>query len=39
VWTTRSRGGAGAVREFSEKLLKARGQWTALVDEYIAKRS
>lgn len=39
VWTTRSRGGAGAVREFSEKLLKARGQWTALVDEYVAKRS
>jgi 3-deoxy-D-manno-octulosonate 8-phosphate phosphatase (KDO 8-P phosphatase) len=39
VWTTRARGGAGAVREFAEKLLKARGQWTSLVAEYVAKRS
>lgn len=39
LWTTRSCGGAGAVREFAEKLLTARGQWTALVAEYVARRS
>lgn len=38
-WTTRSPGGSGAVREFAEKLLKARGQWTGLVAEYVAQRS
>jgi 3-deoxy-D-manno-octulosonate 8-phosphate phosphatase (KDO 8-P phosphatase) len=30
--------GAGAVREFAEALLKARGDWTTVVDGYLAKR-
>jgi 3-deoxy-D-manno-octulosonate 8-phosphate phosphatase (KDO 8-P phosphatase) len=38
VWVTTNHGGQGAVREFTETLLKARGQWTQLVDEYVAKR-
>jgi 3-deoxy-D-manno-octulosonate 8-phosphate phosphatase (KDO 8-P phosphatase) len=37
-WVTRNRGGDGAVREFSEALLKARGDWVRLVDEYVSKR-
>jgi 3-deoxy-D-manno-octulosonate 8-phosphate phosphatase (KDO 8-P phosphatase) len=32
-------GGFGAVREFAEILLHARGQWDALVEEYVAARS
>ncbi len=32
-------GGFGAVREFAELLLKARGQWDALVERYVAERS
>jgi 3-deoxy-D-manno-octulosonate 8-phosphate phosphatase (KDO 8-P phosphatase) len=32
-------GGAGAVREFAELLLKARGEWKALADAYVAERS
>jgi 3-deoxy-D-manno-octulosonate 8-phosphate phosphatase (KDO 8-P phosphatase) len=38
LWTTANQGGHGAVREFTEALLNARGQWTQLVDEYVAKR-
>jgi len=37
-WTTKGRGGEGAVREFAEELLKARGDWVRLVDEYVSKR-
>jgi len=37
-WRTRRAGGAGAVREFAEALLKARGDWAAAVDGYLAKR-
>ena len=37
-WTTKARGGDGAVREFAEELLKARGDWVRLVDEYVSKR-
>jgi 3-deoxy-D-manno-octulosonate 8-phosphate phosphatase (KDO 8-P phosphatase) len=33
------RGGEGAVREFTELLLKARGEWTELVEEYVTLRS
>jgi 3-deoxy-D-manno-octulosonate 8-phosphate phosphatase (KDO 8-P phosphatase) len=33
------RGGQGAVREFTEMLLRARGDWGELVDEYVATRS
>jgi 3-deoxy-D-manno-octulosonate 8-phosphate phosphatase (KDO 8-P phosphatase) len=32
-------GGAGAVREFVERLLKARGEWDGLVESYVAERS
>jgi 3-deoxy-D-manno-octulosonate 8-phosphate phosphatase (KDO 8-P phosphatase) len=33
------RGGHGAVREFAERLLRARGQWDGIVDAYVAERS
>ena len=32
-------GGAGAVREFAELLLKARGEWDASVERYVQSRS
>ena len=32
-------GGHGAVREFCERLLKARGAWEATWQEYVAERS
>jgi 3-deoxy-D-manno-octulosonate 8-phosphate phosphatase (KDO 8-P phosphatase) len=32
------RGGDGAVREFAELLLRARGQWDALVEWYVRSR-
>lgn len=32
-------GGRGAVREFVELLLRARGEWDALVEQYVASRS
>ena len=32
-------GGSGAVREFTELLLKARGEWKAVTDAYVAERS
>lgn len=32
-------GGRGAVREFAEALLNARGQWVDLVEEYVANHS
>ena len=32
------RGGQGAVREFAELLLKARGEWDGLVESYLASR-
>lgn len=32
-------GGAGAVREFAELLLKARGEWKAVTDAYVAERA
>ena len=33
------RGGHGAVREFAELLLGARGEWDAVVERYVAERS
>ncbi len=33
-----ARGGFGAVREFAEALLAARGEWTDLVERYVASR-
>lgn len=32
-------GGAGAVREFCELLLRARGEWDELVERYVLSRS
>ncbi len=32
-------GGAGAVREFCELLLRARGEWDTQVERYVASRS
>lgn len=37
-WQTRREGGAGAVREFAEALLKARGQWDEVVEGYLRER-
>jgi 3-deoxy-D-manno-octulosonate 8-phosphate phosphatase (KDO 8-P phosphatase) len=31
-------GGRGAVREFAERLLKARGQWDRVVGRYVTER-
>jgi 3-deoxy-D-manno-octulosonate 8-phosphate phosphatase (KDO 8-P phosphatase) len=33
------RGGAGAVREFAELLMKARGEWETVTDRYVEERS
>lgn len=38
AWVTSTPGGQGAVREFAEALLKARGQWSALVEAYCDSR-
>jgi 3-deoxy-D-manno-octulosonate 8-phosphate phosphatase KdsC-like HAD superfamily phosphatase len=32
---TQARGGAGAVREFADLLLKAQGRWQPIVDAYM----
>ena len=32
-------GGAGAVREFAELLLKARGEWGDVTERYVSERS
>lgn len=39
AWQSRRRGGHGAVREFVEALLRARGEWNGLVDEYCRERA
>jgi 3-deoxy-D-manno-octulosonate 8-phosphate phosphatase (KDO 8-P phosphatase) len=39
VWQARSQGGQGAVREFCEALLKARGDWEEQVEAYVNARS
>jgi 3-deoxy-D-manno-octulosonate 8-phosphate phosphatase (KDO 8-P phosphatase) len=39
LWSTREEGGSGAVRDFARTLLKARGEWDSLVEEYCAARS
>ena len=38
AWQGTKEGGRGAVREFVEALLRARGEWTGLVDEYCRER-
>jgi len=37
-WTTERPGGHGAVREFAEALLRARGEWSAMVARYVRER-
>jgi len=37
TWVGDTAGGAGAVREFVEALLGARGEWTELVEDYVAE--
>jgi len=37
-WTTARNGGHGAVREFAEALLRARGEWDAMVEQYCRER-
>jgi 3-deoxy-D-manno-octulosonate 8-phosphate phosphatase (KDO 8-P phosphatase) len=32
-------GGQGAIREFAELLLRARGDWDDLVERYVRSRS
>lgn len=38
AYVTKNQGGHGAVREFAEALLKARGEWKQRVDDYVAQR-
>ncbi len=38
LWRARKCGGNGAVREFCEALLKARGEWDTQVDAYVGAR-
>jgi 3-deoxy-D-manno-octulosonate 8-phosphate phosphatase (KDO 8-P phosphatase) len=37
-WVARRKGGHGAVREFAEELLRARGEWSTRVAAYLAAR-
>jgi 3-deoxy-D-manno-octulosonate 8-phosphate phosphatase (KDO 8-P phosphatase) len=37
-WRGRRAGGSGAVREFAEALLKARGEWVERVERYLEER-
>lgn len=37
-WVAIRRGGHGAVREFAEALLRARGEWNGRVDGYVGAR-
>jgi len=39
VWQSVKSGGDGAVRELAEALLKARGEWEALVESYCEQRN
>lgn len=38
VWAAEKHGGHGAVREFAEALLAARGQWAERVEAYVRDR-
>jgi 3-deoxy-D-manno-octulosonate 8-phosphate phosphatase (KDO 8-P phosphatase) len=39
TWHTQRKGGDGAVRELAEALLRARGEYDALVQRYVHERS
>lgn len=36
-WCSEAPGGHGAVREFTEALLRARGEWSVLVEAYVER--
>ena len=38
-WQTTRSGGNGAVREFAEALLRARGEYATRIDEYVRERN
>jgi 3-deoxy-D-manno-octulosonate 8-phosphate phosphatase (KDO 8-P phosphatase) len=38
-YTLTRAGGHGAVREFAELLLKARGEWETIVERYVSSRA
>jgi 3-deoxy-D-manno-octulosonate 8-phosphate phosphatase (KDO 8-P phosphatase) len=38
VWAAEAAGGRGAVREFAEALLHARGEWSTAVEKYVSDR-
>lgn len=38
AWRTQRRGGGGAVREFAEALLRARGEWSSVAQEFLGER-
>ena len=38
TWVTTVPGGEGAVREFAEAFLRARGEWDALLADYLKER-
>ena len=38
AWAAEKHGGRGAVREFAEALLTARGEWAAAVERYVRDR-
>ena len=38
VWAAKKHGGRGAVREFAEALLTARGEWADAVKAYVSER-
>jgi 3-deoxy-D-manno-octulosonate 8-phosphate phosphatase (KDO 8-P phosphatase) len=38
VWAAEKHGGRGAVREFAEALLTARGEWSERVEAYVRDR-
>ncbi|CAN5719667.1 HAD family hydrolase [soil metagenome] len=37
-WVASRRGGRGAVREFAEAILRARGTWTEAAERYVRER-
>ena len=39
VWAGNREGGHGAVREFCEAILRGRGDWSLLVEDYVKARS
>ncbi len=39
LWQASKRGGQGAVREFCEAILKARGDWATQVEAYVSARA